>query len=101
MAKSNAEWLFDLFDEEPMISKIQRIPRHIGVIPDEAVGRLKRHGQQKDTVRIIPVSNSTSCAWSWGSRALYSFTVDNTKRPTVQKKAFQKACVDAVKDFKP
>jgi undecaprenyl diphosphate synthase len=27
---------------------------------------------------------------------LYGFTVDNTKRPTVQIKAFQKACVDAV-----
>ena len=27
----------------------------------------------------------------------YGFTVDNTKRPSIQTKAFIKACVDAVK----
>ena len=30
---------------------------------------------------------------------LYGFTTDNTKRPAVQKEAFQKACVDAVMDL--
>ena len=27
----------------------------------------------------------------------YGFTTDNTKRPSIQKKAFTKACIDAVK----
>ncbi|QOX63267.1 undecaprenyl diphosphate synthase family protein [Anoxybacterium hadale] len=84
--------------------KFKRIPDHIGVIPDGnrrwAVGKgmEKKDGyhygvspgfQLYELCRDLGVKELT----------LYGFTTDNTKRPAVQKEAFQKACVDAVMDL--
>ncbi len=84
-----------------MPSRWKRVPRHVGVIPDGnrrwAAGRglKKEEGydqgiepgfQMYRLLRELGVEELT----------LYGFTTDNTKRPTVQKRAFQQACVRAV-----
>ena len=80
---------------------LKRIPRHIGVIPDGNRRWAVNHGLGKE------------CGYEWGIEpgfemykilrdlgveelTLYGFTMDNTKRPSAQKKAFQEACVKAV-----
>lgn len=78
-----------------------RIPNHIGVIPDGnrrwAVknGLTKEMGYDKGLLPGIEIFKYCKEA---GIKELtfYGFTVDNTKRPTIQKNAFIKACVKAV-----
>jgi len=82
--------------------KFGRLPQHIGVIPDGnrrwAVnnGLAKQDGYQKG---LEPGMLLYEMCLELGIPELtfYGFTQDNTKRPAVQKKAFQQACVDAVK----
>ncbi|SFG69531.1 undecaprenyl diphosphate synthase [Desulfotomaculum arcticum] len=82
--------------------KFGRLPKHIGVIPDGnrrwAVnnGLAKQDGYQKG---LDPGMMLYEMCVELGIPELtfYGFTQDNTKRPAVQKKAFQQACVDAVK----
>ena len=84
--------------------EFKRIPnlhwRHTRWKPQ--IGRLKRHGQVgRIPSRIIARFQTLRAVRGAGVQelTLYGFTVDNTKRPTAQKKAFQKACVEAVKEL--
>lgn len=78
-----------------------RLPRHIGVIPDGNRRWAIEHGLSKEQ----GYSNGIDPGFSLYQECLklgieemtfYGFTQDNTKRPSVQRIAFQKACVDAV-----
>jgi len=80
----------------------RRLPKHIGVIPDGNRRWAQRRGLPKEAGYEIGVE----CGFRLyevckrlgiDEMTFYGFTMDNTKRPTIQKKAFQKACVDAVK----
>jgi undecaprenyl diphosphate synthase len=81
---------------------MKRVPRHIGVIPDG-----NRRWAQK---RELPKENGYDAGLAPGLKlyqlckeagveelTVYGFTKDNTKRPREQTKAFQKACIEAVR----
>ena len=78
-----------------------RIPNHIGIIPDGnrrwAVenGIKKEEGYDKG---ISPGMTLYHLCKDLGVEEMtfYGFTADNTKRPSVQREAFSKACVKAV-----
>lgn len=78
-----------------------RIPNHIGIIPDGnrrwAVknGLTKEMGYEKG---LLPGIMLFKYCQEVGVKELtfYGFTVDNTKRPSIQKKAFTDSCVKAV-----
>ncbi len=79
----------------------KRLPRHIGVIPDGNRRWALKNGFEKQDgyhYGINPGFELYKMCIALGIRELtfYGFTVDNTKRPAVQTKEFQKACVDAV-----
>jgi len=79
-----------------------RIPRHIGVIPDGNRRWAEAHGLSKEqgyAMGLEPGLKLFRLCQEVGVKELtfYGFTVDNTKRPVEQRKAFTKACVDAVK----
>ena len=79
-----------------------RIPNHIGIIPDGnrrwAVqnGLSKEKGYEKG---LEPGLHLFKLCKELGVKELtyYGFTTDNTKRPSVQTKAFTEACIKAVK----
>jgi undecaprenyl diphosphate synthase len=81
--------------------RLNRLPKHIGVIPDgnrrwaEGKGLPKQDGYQNG---LDPGMMLYELCVELGIPELtfYGFTQDNTKRPAVQTRAFQKACVDAV-----
>lgn len=85
-------------------SNYKRLPKHIGVIPDgnrrwaEGKGLDKKDGYAHG---ISPGFQLFKLCREMGIEelTLYGFTVDNTKRPALQKQAFQKACVDAVMEL--
>lgn len=78
-----------------------RIPAHIGIIPDGnrrwaiAKGLLKQDGYEAG---INPGRVLFNLCKELGVKEItyYGFTNDNTKRPVEQRKAFTKACIDAV-----
>jgi len=81
--------------------KIKRIPNHIGVIPDGN----RRWAESKGMSREMGYKNGIDPGFELYKTCLglgvkemtfYGFTQDNTKRPSPQTKAFQKACIDAV-----
>ena len=79
-----------------------RIPKHIGIIPDGnrrwAIGNgLEK--QQGYSYGISPGLELFKLCNELGVKELtyYGFTVDNTKRPRIQRLSFTEACVDAVK----
>ncbi len=82
--------------------KFKRLPKHVGIIPDGnrrwAVdnGLRKQDGYQRG---LEPGLMLYEMCLELGIPELtfYGFTQDNTKRPADQRKAFQRACVDAVK----
>ena len=79
----------------------QRLPEHIGIIPDGNRRWALKNGMEKqDGYRfgVGPGFELYRECLSLGIKeiTLYGFTVDNTKRPTIQKQAFRQACVDAV-----
>lgn len=81
--------------------KYQRLPRHIGIIPDGNRRWAQSHGMNKEDgydYGIEPGFELYKACVELGIEEMtfYGFTVDNTKRPSVQTRAFQKACVDAV-----
>lgn len=84
-----------------MASKFKRLPKHIGIIPDgnrrwaQLNGMPKEEGYQHG---INPGFALYEMCLELGipEVTFYGFTQDNTKRPSTQKQAFQKACVDAV-----
>lgn len=79
----------------------KRKPKHIGIIPDGnrrwAVdrGMEKQDGYQAG---LNPGLMLYEMCLELGIPEItfYGFTQDNTKRPAIQRKEFQKACVDAV-----
>lgn len=79
-----------------------RIPKHIGIIPDGnrrwAVenGLSKEKGYDKGLepgLKIFKLCEKAGIE----EMTYYGFTMDNTKRPKVQRLAFTEACIDAVK----
>ncbi|MCM0646937.1 undecaprenyl diphosphate synthase family protein [Clostridium swellfunianum] len=78
-----------------------RIPNHIGIIPDGnrrwsiAKGLTKEKGYDKG---LDPGVQLFRLCQKLGVKELtyYGFTTDNTKRPSIQTRAFTEACVKAV-----
>lgn len=84
-----------------MIPKFKRLPKHIGIIPDGNRRWAVNQGLSKEAGYnrgIDPGFALYELCLELGipEVTFYGFTVDNTKRPAIQKRAFQKACVDAV-----
>lgn len=79
-----------------------RIPKHVGIIPDGNRRWAQDRGMTKDKgyeCGIDPGLESYRTCRDMGVEEItfYGFTTDNTKRPSYQKEAFTKACVDAAK----
>lgn len=78
-----------------------RVPKHIGIIPDGnrrwAINNnlSKQEGYEHginpglQLFKLCQIKNIEEITF-------YGYTVDNTKRPTIQKEAFIKACVESV-----
>lgn len=80
---------------------IKRIPAHIGIIPDgNRRWALSKNHEKQDGYQygIQPGFDLYNLCLNLGIKELtfYGFTADNTKRPPIQIKAFQKACIDSV-----
>lgn len=78
-----------------------KFPKHIGVIPDGNRRWALDHGLTKEcgyACGIDPGFQLYQHCLELGIQEMtfYGFTQDNTKRPAIQRAAFQKACVDAV-----
>ncbi|RJE48226.1 MULTISPECIES: polyprenyl diphosphate synthase [unclassified Dehalobacter] len=78
-----------------------RIPNHIGVIPDGNRRWADNNGLPKEMgyrEGLNPGLKLLKLCREAGVKELtyYGFTVDNTKRPATQKKAFVQACIDAI-----
>lgn len=78
-----------------------RIPKHIGIIPDGNRRWAIANNLTKDlgyTHGIKPGLEVFKLCQKLGVEEItfYGFTVDNTKRPTLQKDAFTKACIESV-----
>jgi undecaprenyl diphosphate synthase len=83
------------------MKSFSRLPQHIGIIPDGNRRWALRKGLKKQDgyeSGLRPGLELYELCLELGIKELtfYGFTVDNTKRPYVQVRAFQKACVDAV-----
>jgi undecaprenyl diphosphate synthase len=83
------------------IQKFKRIPNHIGIIPDGNRRWAVNHGLHKHNGYhhgIEPGFMLYDLCVKLGIQELtfYGFTQDNTKRPSEQKHAFSRACVDSV-----
>lgn len=79
----------------------KRLPSHIGIIPDGNRRWAQRNGLNKENgyaYGINPGFELYKECIKLGIKEItfYGFTQDNTKRPAVQTKAFQQACVDSV-----
>ena len=80
----------------------QRIPKHIGIIPDGNRRWAKNRGLQKEdgyAYGLQPGLQLLRLAQKYNIPEVtyYGFTVDNCKRPKEQVRAFSNACVQAVK----
>jgi undecaprenyl diphosphate synthase len=83
------------------MNNFKRLPKHIGIIPDGNRRWAQNNGFEKQDgykFGIQPGFELYNLCLELGIEEMtfYGFTVDNTKRPSLQTKAFQKACVDAV-----
>ncbi len=83
------------------MKQFKRLPRHIGIIPDGNRRWALGNGLNKEDGYehgISPGFELYRECIELGIKEMtfYGFTQDNTKRPAVQTKAFQKACVDSV-----
>lgn len=79
----------------------KRLPTHIGIIPDGNRRWAQSNGLNKEDgydYGIKPGFELYKECLALGIKEItfYGFTQDNTKRPSVQTRAFQKACVDSV-----
>lgn len=82
--------------------KFQRLPKHIGIIPDGNRRWAVKNGLPKEAgyeKGLEPGLKLYEICLELGIEEMtfYGFTQDNTKRPSIQRESFQKACVDAVK----
>jgi undecaprenyl diphosphate synthase len=80
-------------------------PKHIGIIPDGNRRWAVQRGLPKQAgygAGLSPGVEFLRLCIKEGVREVtaYAFTQDNTKRAAVQRRGFQKACVDAVDIFK-
>jgi undecaprenyl diphosphate synthase len=78
-----------------------RLPKHVGIIPDGNRRWAVRQGKGKEEgyeCGLEPGLELYKLCRELGIPELtfYGFTHDNTKRPAIQKHAFQQACVKAV-----
>lgn len=78
-----------------------RLPTHIGIIPDGNRRWAIDHGMTKEkgyNKGLDPGLQVFKLCEQYGIKELtfYGFTADNTKRPTFQRLAFTKSCIDAV-----
>lgn len=84
--------------------KMQRIPRHVGIIPDGnrrwavAQGLQKSSGYQHGLTPGICLYEQC-LALGVEELTFYGFTNDNTKRPAIETAAFRRACIDAVEQM--
>lgn len=81
-----------------------RIPKHIGIIPDGNRRWAKERGMEKQEgyeQGISPGMSLYRLCRDLGveEMSFYGFTVDNAKRPKIQREAFSKACVKAVEEL--
>ncbi len=83
----------------------KRLLRHIGVIPDGnrrwalAQGLQKQDGYQHGVGPGLDLYK-TCLELGVEEMTFYGFTMDNIKRPSIQTRAFKKACVDSVEALK-
>lgn len=78
-----------------------RIPNHIGIIPDGNRRWAEKSGYTKDqgyAKGLTPGLSAFQTCRELGVKEItfYGFTADNTKRPSAQRLAFTRACVEAV-----
>lgn len=78
-----------------------RLPNHIGVIPDGNRRWAQTRGMTKEkgyAVGVEPGLALFRLCKEVGVKEVtyYGFTMDNTKRPAVQRRAFTEACIQAV-----
>ncbi|MDQ0149585.1 undecaprenyl diphosphate synthase family protein [Eubacterium multiforme] len=78
-----------------------RLPNHIGIIPDGNRRYALSTGLTKDkgySFGILPGLILFKQCQKLGINEItfYGFTKDNTKRPSIQKEAFTKACIESV-----
>lgn len=83
------------------VYSFKRLPRHIGVIPDGNRRWATQRGLRKEQGYAPGIDSGFDLyrhclELGIEEMTFYGFTQDNTKRPSVQRIAFQKACVDAV-----
>ena len=83
------------------MESFNRIPAHIGVIPDGNRRWAVENGYQKQdgyVHGITPGFELYEMMLEYGVKeaTFYGFTKDNNKRDIKQREAFTKACVDAV-----
>ena len=82
----------------------KRLPQHVGIIPDgnrrwaEHRGLAKHDGYHFGLQPGLQVYEAC-IEVGIPEITFYGFTVDNTKRPSAQIKAFQKACIEAVAEL--
>lgn len=84
------------------LPRFKRLPIHIAVIPDGNRRWAQQRGMGKEAgyaYGIEPSEVLCELCRALGVKELtiYGFTQDNTKRPSEQREAFQKACVEGVK----
>lgn len=83
------------------MAKAKRLPQHVGIIPDGNRRWAHERGLEKQDgyhFGLQPGIELYSACVDLGIPEItfYGFTVDNTKRPSVQIDAFRRACVEAV-----
>ena len=87
------------------MEKFKRIPKHIGIIPDgnrrwaTGQGMEKQEGYDHGIDPGLRLYEACTAA-GVEEITFYGFTMDNTKRPSPQKFAFQQACIDSVNELK-
>ena len=82
-----------------------RLPKHIGIIPDGNRRFAIKRGLGKEcgySYGIAPGLSVLDLCHKYGISEVtfYGFTVDNTKRPAIQKESFTNACIESVNEMK-
>ena len=86
------------------MTSFKRLPQHVGIIPDGNRRWAEHQGLEKQEgyhFGLQPGLEVYEACLELGISEItfYGFTVDNTKRPSAQIKAFQRACVEAVAEL--